>query len=57
MIANDVDILNAMFWRSEFTVHYGVAENLYDNAVPIGASIPNSLTAIPPTFVSRPPAK
>lgn len=32
LIANDVATLNAMFWRNDLTVRYGVAENLYGHA-------------------------
>jgi hypothetical protein len=29
LVANDADTLNALFWRSEFTLRYGIAECLY----------------------------
>lgn len=29
LIANDLTVLDNYFWRSEFTVRFGVAENLY----------------------------
>lgn len=29
LMANDVDTLNELFWRSESTVRFGVLENLY----------------------------
>ncbi|MEY2342831.1 oxalurate catabolism protein HpxZ [Acidithiobacillus sp. IBUN Pt1247-S3] len=29
LIENDVDVLDELFWNSEHTLRYGVAENLY----------------------------
>jgi hypothetical protein len=29
LVSNDVDTLGALFWRSEFTIRYGIGENLY----------------------------
>ncbi len=29
LLANDVDVLDELFWNSRFTVRYGIAENLY----------------------------
>ncbi|RFA28438.1 DUF4440 domain-containing protein [Alkalilimnicola ehrlichii] len=29
LVSNDVDVLDALFWRDERTVRYGVGENLY----------------------------
>jgi hypothetical protein len=29
LVTNDVAALDAMFWNSEFTLRYGIAENLY----------------------------
>jgi hypothetical protein len=29
LVGNDVDALGALFWRSEQTIRYGIAENLY----------------------------
>ena len=29
LVGNDVDTLGALFWRSEQTIRYGIAENLY----------------------------
>ena len=32
LIANDVEVLDALFWASSHTVRYGVGENLYGQA-------------------------
>jgi Protein of unknown function (DUF3225) len=32
LVANDVPVLNELFWESEFTLRYGVAECLYGYA-------------------------
>jgi Protein of unknown function (DUF3225) len=29
LVSNDVEVLDALFWHSPFTLRYGVAENLY----------------------------
>lgn len=29
LVENDVDVLDELFWNSEYTLRYGVAENLY----------------------------
>ena len=29
LVGNDVEVLDELFWRSEFTLRYGATENLY----------------------------
>ena len=32
LVANDIEVLNELFWDSPLTVRYGIAENLYGHA-------------------------
>lgn len=32
LISNDIDVLDELFWRSEYTIRYGAGENLYGYA-------------------------
>ena len=50
LVANDIEVLNELFWDSPLTVRYGIAENLYGHAEiaafrakPRGSSIDRTL--------------
>jgi len=36
LMANDVDVLNELFWESELTLRYGLGENSYGHAAIAG---------------------